>query len=273
MSGKEQALTQVIQQIHTPSFSSALASWLRQQLAFDCVVILGFNQSMRPVYLYDDLSEQRALLFTQYLTGSYQQDPFYCSLEKGLSGGVYTLAELAAKEAYPHEYLTQFYAQTGWQHELDVVVEIAPTRKLVLFIGMTSHVDEFSARKQLNVVRSLYPTLAALCQKHWQHDPMLLAEPSGAGAELKRHMLAAMQSFLEDRLTNREAEIARYILQGVETRQIATLTGITEGTVKNHRKHIYAKLNIDSQSGLFNLFLNHVVCSPLLVACEEDKKA
>ena len=34
--------------------------------------------------------------------------------------------------------------------------------------------------------------------------------------------------------------------------------GIAEGTVKNHRKHIHAKLGISSQAELFALFLRHL---------------
>lgn len=34
---------------------------------------------------------------------------------------------------------------------------------------------------------------------------------------------------------------------------------IAEGTVKNHRKHLYSKLGVGSQSELFHLFVNHLL--------------
>ncbi len=42
---------------------------------------------------------------------------------------------------------------------------------------------------------------------------------------------------------------------GYSSKGIAERLGITLGTVKNHRKHLYAKLQINSQAELFNLFL------------------
>ncbi len=53
--------------------------------------------------------------------------------------------------------------------------------------------------------------------------------------------------------------VTQLILRGHSTHSVSALLGIAEGTVKNHRKSIYAKLNIASQQELFSLFLAHVL--------------
>ncbi|MNC63468.1 Oxygen regulatory protein NreC [compost metagenome] len=57
-------------------------------------------------------------------------------------------------------------------------------------------------------------------------------------------------------LSPREREIVDLILSGNGSQQIAERLFISLGTVKNHRKNIYGKLNIGSQAELFSLFLS-----------------
>ena len=56
-------------------------------------------------------------------------------------------------------------------------------------------------------------------------------------------------------LTNRETEVISLILRGYSSLSISAMLDISIGTVKVHRKNIYAKLEISSQGELFSLFL------------------
>lgn len=56
--------------------------------------------------------------------------------------------------------------------------------------------------------------------------------------------------------------MAGLLLQGLDTEAIAGALGIGSGTVKNHRKHLYAKLNLHSRAELFSFFLNHLITAP-----------
>lgn len=58
-------------------------------------------------------------------------------------------------------------------------------------------------------------------------------------------------SLHSDLLTARESDICRLILQGHPTAGIAAVLGISPGTVKNHRKRMYRKLDITSERELF----------------------
>ena len=60
---------------------------------------------------------------------------------------------------------------------------------------------------------------------------------------------------VESALTARELEVARLMLSGCSSKEVARKLAISAETVKVHRKHIYAKLGIKSQSELFSLFL------------------
>ena len=48
------------------------------------------------------------------------------------------------------------------------------------------------------------------------------------------------------------------LLAGHSTKSAARELAISDGTVKVHRKHIYQRLAVSSQTQLFRLFLDHV---------------
>jgi DNA-binding CsgD family transcriptional regulator len=57
-------------------------------------------------------------------------------------------------------------------------------------------------------------------------------------------------------LTQREIEVALMILAGHSTKNMAKLLGVSPATAKVHRRNLYRKLNISSQSTLFLLIMD-----------------
>jgi RNA polymerase sigma factor (sigma-70 family) len=53
-----------------------------------------------------------------------------------------------------------------------------------------------------------------------------------------------------DRLTNREREVLRHVVQGLPNKQIAALLGLVEQTIKVHRSRVMAKMRAESLAQL-----------------------
>ncbi|WP_429035822.1 helix-turn-helix transcriptional regulator [Aeromonas media] len=256
-----QSLTAVVDALHSPAFAAALVRLIQQQVAFDCALLLGVGQ--RPVYLHDNLSHQRALLFDRYLTSHFSQDPFMQALQDGLPAGVWTLAQVSKGRLDP-EYRHHFYQATGWQEEVGLILPVRDGFTLMLFLGRLDkrqalHPDE---RARLE---ALFPLVHSLCRQQWREAVPLLAQNPARpdGADLKATVEQAIASVGGDRLTRRERQVAGLLLQGLDTEAIAVELAIGSGTVKNHRKHLYGKLRLGSRAELFNLFLNHLITTPL----------
>ncbi|MNI47737.1 Response regulator protein TodT [compost metagenome] len=66
-------------------------------------------------------------------------------------------------------------------------------------------------------------------------------------------------------LTGREQEIVQLLLRGHSSASVAEQLNISPGTVKIHRKNIYAKLGIGSQSELLGLFIRDLTGQELVV--------
>ncbi len=61
-----------------------------------------------------------------------------------------------------------------------------------------------------------------------------------------------IRQFQKYNLTTKEIEVCHYMLENLTVRQIATNMGISENTVKFHKKRIFEKLNISSKEEIFN---------------------
>lgn len=61
----------------------------------------------------------------------------------------------------------------------------------------------------------------------------------------------------ESRLSDREKEIVRLLLEGIKTKEIADRLHISELTVRTHQKNVYRKVQVNSITELAAYALNH----------------
>ena len=65
-------------------------------------------------------------------------------------------------------------------------------------------------------------------------------------------------NFLGPYLSPREKDVVRLILLGFPTATIGTILNIGPGTIRNHRKRIFLKLDITTEREIFIRFINHI---------------
>lgn len=255
-------LAEAIAAINTPKFTSRLMALLGALLSYDCAVILGYREGKHPIYLYDSIESERELLFQRYLITSFQDDPFYQKLVEEKQQGIFTLKDVKTNQLEYQAYYQQFYQQTGWKDELSMLIKIEPSRWVMLYFGYLEEGKRFT-QQQVSRLQPYFSIIQALCQQHWHQTEFVFAEPVFSATSYSREMRLSIEqavgSFGERVLTKREQQIAALLVQGSDTNTISSLLGVTQGTVKNHRKRIYAQLNIASLSELFQLFLNHLI--------------
>lgn len=250
-------LARVIDALGSPAFPRLLAQLLQAGLGCDCLLMVSYRRGGPAVYLFDNLRHRRELLFQRYLNGLYAEDPFCRALSRGLKDGVYSLRALAMVQGMPPQYSAAFYQDTGWREELGLVMRLTEEQWLMIFFGRLQ-ARPFAPAEQA-ALREQLPLVRALCRRHWPAGTGPLAQSPPAPARMDARVKAALASFGRGRLTRREAQVAALLVQGMDTEAIAASLGIGAGTVRNHRKHLYAKLNAGSQGALFARFLNHLI--------------
>lgn len=253
-----EAIGEVVSSLKTPGYPQALITALGQLVAFDFSVIFAYRGDERPIDLFDNFGERRREVFVAiYQEGPYLLDPFFLASRQGVSPGVYRLRELAPDRFYQSEYFRSYYVRTGLAEEIGFFVALPGEVRAVVSLMRTNRRQVFS-EKEMNVLRAVEPFVRASAEQHW-HDLVTefsTGQTTGPHDEiLERHIDLIFRDFGRPLLSPREREVVGLILRGHSSDSIARILGIATGTVKVHRKNIYAKLGIASQSALFSIFL------------------
>ena len=241
-----------------PEFPRCLADFLRSIAHHDFTVIFGYRGTARPLDLYDDFPRSKHAVFvTDYQAGPYLLDPFYLAATRPVAAGLYRLRDLAPDRFYQGEYFRSYYARTGLAEEIGFFVETEPGAMIVLSLMRSDKV--FSAR-EIATLQTAWPVVEAAVRRHWndlsaRFDTTDARGAGTAGPQIER----SFQRFGEGLLTPREREVAEYTLKGYSADAISQILNISSGTVRIHRRNIYAKLGIGSQGELFARFIDTLV--------------
>lgn len=188
-----------------------------------------------------------------YLDGVYQLDPFYARFCKERNSGAMLIRDVAPDRFSQTEYYRRFYKNIELQDEMAIFTDLQDGRFLFFSIGRRAAELRFR-RRELSTIRRDLPLLAALCRQHFAEHSYNQDSLSGPVGEAR--LQYALERFGENALSPREHEVAVCILKGHSSKSLAREIDISPETVKIHRRNLYRKLGISSQSELFLRFLN-----------------
>jgi len=223
---------------------------------FDHVVVFAYRGRARPIDLYSNFGEADYRVYvTLYQVGPYLLDPFFTTAHEA-KRGVWRMRELAPDRFFSSEYFRTYYVQTGLAEEIGFFVPVADDVTVVLSLMRREASGPFSTG-EFALLRQVDPLVAALVRRFWggladrfdQRPDRLLRAPADAAHALSEGVWARLG------LTAREAAIIDLVLQGHSSESIGLRLAISTGTVKVHRRNVYRKLGISSQTQLLALYL------------------
>jgi DNA-binding CsgD family transcriptional regulator len=117
----------------------------------------------------------------------------------------------------------------------------------------------FSAR-EFRLLESVAPIVISLAQRHWKDVPdWFEVDQADPGKLDKRSIIEkTVTTIFDTRITPREIQVVAQVLEGHSSESISKRLGISVGTVRIHRRNIYAKLGISSQQELFSIFFQEI---------------
>ncbi len=255
------ALSDLLSLVGDPGFPGVLAATIRSLVQFDYTVTFAYNGPDVPLCLHHTFQpKQYEIHVDEYRVGPYLLDPFYKAAATGTRSGLYRLAEVAPDQFYKSEYYRSYYVQTGPVDEIALFVPGNGDRTIVVSLMRVPTQPAFSAH-DLRTLRCIEPLLSGIAQMHWKADERLVGiEPTQDEKEvLRRTVQEALSTRGMPALTPRELEVVGSVLEGHSSESISNLLGISAGTVRIHRKNIYAKMRISSQRELFAIFMKSPV--------------
>jgi DNA-binding CsgD family transcriptional regulator len=254
------SVAQLIEALDKPNFWAQLVRLLNQYVSFDSWVALQFSSRQRPLVFAECPAEDGTpdQLFQDYLKGLYLLDPFYIASREHSQTGLFRLAEVAPEHFELTEYYQRYFRLNVVADEIQFNCQLDTDRTLCLSLGST---QRFSP-EQIALLSLIQPWVLALLR---QRLPFELLEPD-VHTEVQPHALpatddwrtqleASVQQSRGAQLTARELDVGRLMLSGCSSKEIARKLEISVETVRVHKKHMYSKLGIKSQSELFSIFL------------------
>ncbi|HEX7072445.1 MAG TPA: helix-turn-helix transcriptional regulator [Hyphomicrobiaceae bacterium] len=227
---------------------SLLEQAIHDVIDFDILMIFKYTANHAECLHHNIADARSKIVIDDYLKGPFVLDPFYSHalMERKSSFGA--MRDLSPDHFHKSEFYRQHYHLTNIADEIGIFFGLDPAVTAVLSITREKSQRLFS-RAEKTLFAAMAPVIETLGRKIWQSDRR--ARPDA----LESRMESAFAEFGKRVLSRREMEVATLILRGHSSLSIGNILDISAGTVKIHRKNIYAKLNISSQAELFHRFL------------------
>jgi len=248
------AVARMIDALDSEDLPRLLVASLETRVAFDAALVIAYRLGRKPLVLYDDLSsEEHSVHVDGYLAGAYLLDPFYRASIEGRPSGIYRLSDVAPEGFRQSEYYRSYYIRTLQTDEICFLTQLEDGWVANVSLGREHPAASFR-RKEIERLRAAAPVVHAALARHWSSGEQ--PEPEAdAATSLHAHVETALANFGRSLLTKREYQVVQLLLRGHSTRSSARELGIAPETVRLHRKNLYAKLDVASQSELFVLFI------------------
>jgi DNA-binding CsgD family transcriptional regulator len=259
----------LIDALDGPDFWTRMTRVIERFVAFDNWVALVFMPDRTPLVCAESPMPDGTvdLLFRAYLEGMYQLDPFYINACEKPRAGLVTLAEVAPDNFRITDYYQRYFKSNIIGDEVQFNYPLDARRALIISFGAKHHYTE----RDIALFAMFAPWVIALMRQRLPYEPLAASDdadgapqseavltseaaPAGQAVDYASRFEAVMQQSGRTPLTAREIEVVRQSLSGFSTRAIAERLEISFETVRAHKKHIYAKLGVSSQSELFALF-------------------
>lgn len=233
---------------------------------FEMAAVFVYRGRSRPLPIYDNFASADARKgIAAYVENTYVLNPLYQAYEKGLESGVYRMRDLAPDAFFESEYHKAYRVLPSLGEEIGYLTENWPQgmQELLLMLALDGNaLAEITLSRssdgpgfsetEVSRLSDVVPLVGALFRRYWAE----FGDSRSRTPPPDRRVDDAFDDFGKSVLTDREREVARMILRGHSSESIGSNLGISLGTVKTHRKNVYAKLAISSQSELLSLFLN-----------------
>ena len=201
-----------------------------------------------------------------YIEDFYGRDPNLLPLaQKDGQAARITLLPHRLPTAYDDAYQARFFTNTGLIDKVSSLLQASSYNIYCSFYrlkgsGMFRETELDELSRILPVLTNLvfkHARLAGLKESENQPETIVTQVPLTRSSDAFANLLDDKNAIFA-KLTDRERQVCRRILQGYTSEAISLDLKVAISTIHTYRKRAYAKLGISSQNELFSLYLEFV---------------
>jgi len=239
-------------------FFPALVEAINGQVQIDFPQVWLYHKDLPPRALYHQIPASAIdAQVDQYLEGPYREDPFYQTSMKQPKSKLYRLSRVTMGKLEQSDYYREYYSDTGTVDEAVYLARLHAGNVINLSMMRLPQHGPFS-EEEYEMLYLLAEPVSELLKSHTEHDDFAVTNLIQPGIDHQIDL--AFRTFGESLLSPREKDVLELMLRGYGTDTSASRLDIAIETVRRHRKSIYRKLDVCSQTDLFSLFLNSMSC-------------
>ena len=251
-------ISRAIATLGTERFFPALVEAINNQVKIDYPQVWLYHKDLPPRVLYHEIPERAvAAQIDQYLDGPYREDPFYHTSLHQPRAKIYRLSRITMGKLQESDYYHNYYADTGTCDEVVYVAKLHAGNVINLSMMRLAERKPLSDEEYENLYLLAEP-VSELLKSHTEHNDFAATNLIQPGID--HQVDVAFRTFGASLLSPREKDVLELMLRGYGTDTSAERLTIAVETVRRHRKSIYRKLDVSSQTDLFSLFLNSLSC-------------
>lgn len=240
------------------TFFPALISAVRARVPIAYPQFWLYHSDLPPSVLYHEIPPAAvASQIDAYLEGPYREDPFFQASINRPKNRIYLLSRLTAGRLESSSYYNDYYADTGTVDEAIFLSQLQGGSVINLSMMRLPEQGAFT-EDEFQLLYSLADPISELLRIHSEFDAFAVENLIQPGIDHQIDL--AFRTFGTSMLSPREKNVLELMLRGYGTDTTADRLSIARETVRRHRKSIYRKLDVNSQTDLFSLFLNTMSC-------------
>ena len=251
-------ISRAIAALGTEQFFPTLIEAITGQVKIDYPQIWLYHRDLPPKILYHGVPKHAVpSQIDHYLEGPYREDPFYQTSMHQPRSKIYRLSRVTMGRLQDSDYYRNYYADTGTCDEAVYVAKLHAGNVINLCMMRLADRAPFSDQ-EYETLYLLAEPVSELLKSHTEHNDFAATHLIQPGIDHQIDL--AFRTFGASLVSPREKDVLELMLRGYGTDISAERLDIAVETVRRHRKSIYRKLDVSSQTDLFSLFLNAMSC-------------
>ncbi len=251
-------ISRAIGALGSDDFFPSLIAAVRGQVRIDYPQIWLYHRDLPPRVLYHEIPAPAvAAQIDDYLEGPYSEDPFYRASMNSPKSKIYRLDRVTHNKLHESPYYQEYYADTGTVDEAVYLARLQAGNVINLSMMRLPEHGPFSD-EEYETLYLLAEPVSELLKRHSEHNEFAVSNLIQPG--INHQIDLAFRTFGASLLSPREKDVLEMMLRGYGTDISAKKLDIALETVRRHRKSIYRKLDVSSQTDLFSLFINAMSC-------------
>lgn len=217
-----------------------------------------YHKELPPRVLYHEVPRHAVpKQIDQYLDGPYTEDPFYCMSMQQPRSNIYRMSRITMGRLEQSDYYRNYYADSGTVDEIAFLAKLSGGNVINLDLMRLPRDGAFTEEEYQSLYLLAEP-VSTLMKCHSEHHDFAVNHLIQPGIDHQIDL--AFKTFGSSILTAREKDVLELMLRGYGPEVSGTKLGIALETVRRHRKNIYRKLDVSSQTDIFALFINAMSC-------------